>query len=134
MKYLKLRLVVFITALTTLAACSTDDGDNYCSSEGFINITAVAGPETVAAGEDAVFNVSFKLLNDCGTFTGFAQNNVFPRAVRVKAKYEGCTCNPITTTETKPYIFTSETPGSYVLNFYTATNEFISKTIVVIEP
>lgn len=134
MKYLKLRLIVFIAALTAMAACSTDESDMECSSEGFIDATGVTGPETVLVNEPAVFNVSFKLFNDCGSFKGFSQNNVFPRAIRVTATYEGCTCTPITTTETEQYTFTSATPGTYVLQFFTGQNEFISKTIVVSEP
>ncbi|WP_294821321.1 hypothetical protein [uncultured Flavobacterium sp.] len=132
MKTLRLKFIAFIAVLATVAACSIDNGPETC----FVNVqmptTAVTGPETTTVNTPVTFNVTFKVMNDCGVFNRFLETNGYPKQIVAFVDYPGCDCNTTdTATETKPYTFRATMPGTYELKFVVNTNVFITKTITV---
>jgi len=132
---MKLKFLAVLAALGFLAGCSLDgDNDNNnCYTRAYMAATAVTGPDSTTVNTPVNFNVSFKVVNSCGTFVGFQQfNTTFPRQIGATVDYTGCNCTETNTILTKPYEFKPTVAGSYILHFLTEDPNFpIVKTIVV---
>lgn len=132
MKFFKSKFLGLLLVISGITACSVDDGDEYCFYQQNTSTTTVTGPETALVNEEITFDVSFKIANDCGSFSGFNQSEGYPKQVVAVVGYNGCNCNEQVTTVTKEYNFTAATPGEYELRFLT-TDFYISKFITVTE-
>lgn len=132
MKYLQLKLITLLLAVTALSAC--DDNDCSATIEGRIPITAVSGPDTALVNQEITFSVSYKLYNDCATFKEFSQNSVYPRDIYANAEFKGCgKCNSTNNFQTGEYKFMASQAGEYELKFHNDEN-IITKTITVTAP
>ncbi|RZJ74024.1 MAG: hypothetical protein EOO45_09710 [Flavobacterium sp.] len=135
MKYLKLKATVLLVAIVTIYSCSLGDdgGGETCIENRYAKITAVTGNDTIQVGRTATANVTFTIDNDCGYFYNFGESPGVPRQVGVLVQYEGCKCDTVVSTETKPYVFTPSTVGEFAIKFYVSPNTFITKTYTVVE-
>lgn len=133
MKTLKFKFLALLVAVTTITACSLgDDSEQYCFFQAYAPATTVTGPDTTTVNVPITLNVSFSISNSCGVFNRFGESVSFPKTIAAVIDYTGCECTAVTGTTTKPYVFTSATAGTYVLNFTTAVNNTpITKTITV---
>ncbi|WP_417366805.1 hypothetical protein [Flavobacterium beibuense] len=137
MKYLKF-LALFL-AMTSLSGCISDD-ENYCSQTIYPFATQVTGPDTAITGEEITLNVSFTIVDGCGTFIGFQQNNVYPRNVYPAVQYEGCNCTGNQHITTEGFVFSEDEPGEYEIKFVSGLTSdstsytYIYKTITVSDP
>lgn len=135
MRFIYLLIVTLSTLL--IAGCSfDDDGDDNCYYQGYASISDVAGPETVAVGEPAVFDIDFVVLSDCGDFFRFQVSNPSVsgfRTVSPVVAYTGCQCAEVARTETEQFTFQVEEAGEYELRFPTSNTTYITKTITVTE-
>lgn len=130
MKYFKLTLFIFILSIFT--ACDIDGEDNRnCYSEGYTAITAVTGPAEVDVNEPIVFNVTFNIENDCGSFIRFDTSQLFPKEVAARVAYAGCECDDVETTLVKEYKFTPTQTGELEFKFLSGANQFITKKVTV---
>ncbi len=134
MKALKLRFIGFLIVISAIAACSLDSGQNEC----FVSIKSTAltvtGPETTTVNVPITFNVKFGVINNCGEFNRFMETTSFPKIITAIVDYDGCECaNTPNGSDTKPYVFTATTAGTYELKFWKDTSSYITKTITVTE-
>lgn len=135
MRFIYLLLVTLSTLLIT--GCSfDDDGDDNCYYQGYASISDVAGPETVAVGEPAVFDIDFVILSDCGSFIRFdtyGSGTGEYTSVSPAVAYTGCQCAEIARTETEQFTFQVDEAGEYELRFPTSNTTYITQTITVTE-
>lgn len=86
----------------------------------------------VNKNEDLTIDVSFNLLNSCGSFYSFeVDRNELVYDIKVKAKYEGCDCTEEIRNVKHTYYFRAADEGIYILKFYTSTTDFITKVVIV---
>lgn len=130
MKTIKFKFIALLVVLAGIGgSCSVDDNEDYCFFSAPTAASSVTGPTTTTVNTPITLTVGFVPINSCGVFKVFSETSTFPKTIKIMADYTGCSC-PTTTTETKvPYVFTATTPGSYVLNFASATE--IPKTITI---
>jgi hypothetical protein len=134
MKTLKLKFIGSLILISMIAACSLDSSDPECFFSVKSTITAVTGPETTTVNVPITLNAKFGVLNDCGEFNRFMETTTFPKIITAIVDYDGCECtNTPNGSDTKPYVFTAATAGTYELKFWKDTSSYITKTITVTE-
>lgn len=133
MKTIKFKLIGFLLILAGIgAACSVDSNqDNYCFQSRYTATKSVSGPDQTTVNTPITIEVKYRPLGICGKFNKFEETTSFPKDIKILVDYEGCDCPLGETDKTQPYTFTATTPGTYVLNFLTATTIPVSKTITV---
>ena len=144
----KFKVFALFLTLTTLTGCLSDD-ENYCSQTIYPFVSNVTGPDTALTGEEIAINVSFPIVANCATFTGFnksqltSENNnddVYTQNIYAAVQHEGCQCSGPTTTQTEEFTFSADEPGEYNLKFINGSNQdntqytYITKTITVSDP
>lgn len=133
MKTIQFKLIAFLVLLSGIgAACSvSDDNNNYCFISKNTAATGVSGPSETTVNTPITLEVKYTPLGSCGKFNKFTETTNFPKDIKILVDYEGCDCGFKDITATQPYTFTASTPGTYVLNFLTASTIPVSKTITV---
>jgi len=134
-KFQFLALILVLAGITVACSIDSDSNNNTCYSSGYAFTDAISGPDSTRVNTPITINVSFKLLNSCGTFNRMLETNGYPKDIAPYVEYTGCNCTTVSTTLTKPYVFTAPAAGTYVLRFQKdATPSFLTKTIVVTAP
>ena len=127
---------LFAPSFATLAALSLTGCLNAqepkCTSTAYAPIVSAIGPRTVAVNQAATFVLGYALGSDCGTFgsvVAVPSGNTLQ--IGVMGTYNGCACNASTTISQTSYQFQVTQPGTYILQFLTTNNTFITDTVVV---
>ena len=103
-----------------------------CTSSAYAPIVGALGPKTVAVNQAAVFVLSYALGSSCGSFgsvVAVPNGNVLQ--IGVMGAYNGCSCSATTAISQTSYQFQATAPGTYLLQFLTTNNTFITDTVVV---
>ena len=78
------------------------------------------------------FEVGFRVLNGCGEFSSFEQTTLGNvTIIEVIAKYEGCICTQDIPLRQTVYTFNQNIPGTYILKFKMADDNYITQTVAV---
>jgi hypothetical protein len=129
MRSILFKLLLFAGVVTLLEGCSISDDEGYCYNRFYMTALNVTGPSTIPVNTDAVFQVTFPIVNTCGEFVEFVQlTNTTntpnaPREIAAAVDYNGCNCPEQDTQVTEPYTFRAATPGIYELHFLTEDEE-----------
>jgi hypothetical protein len=116
----------------SIASCLKADNSGGCHSQQTTPVFKVEGPDTGSVNQPVIKQVTLALYNSCGQFGGFSPSNATKDAdVTVIAVYNGCTCTQNISKVTKPFTFTSATPGTFVIRFWGGDTTIISDTIVI---
>jgi hypothetical protein len=83
-------------------------------------------------GKDAIFKVTYIILNSCGKFGGiYPATATQTTNVHIFADYNGCVCTQVAFQTTRDYTFNSPNVGNYTLSFWGGDNNIITKDIKV---
>ncbi|RZK23889.1 MAG: hypothetical protein EOO56_03460 [Hymenobacter sp.] len=119
-------------AALSLTSCLSAQ-EPTCTSTAYAPIVSAIGPKTAAVNQPVAFVLGYALGSDCGAFSSVvaipSTGNVLQ--IGVMGVYNGCACNSTTTTSQTSYQFQASTPGTYLLQFLTTNNTFITDTVVV---
>ena len=115
-----------------LVGCNNDD-DTVANCIEF-NPAAVETvvENTTADAASYTFEVGFRVLNGCGEFSSFEQTTLGNvTIIEVIAKYEGCICTQDIPLRQTVYTFNQNIPGTYILKFKMADDNYITQTVAV---
>lgn len=130
---MKSLLTVAFAALSALSltGCLTSQ-EPTCISSAYAPIVSAIGPRTVAVNQAATFVIGYALGSSCGAFGSIvAVPNGNVQQIAIMGSYNGCACSTTSTISQTSYQFQAATPGTYLLQFLTANNTFITDTVVV---
>ena len=121
----------FISISIILNACSDSKTPNECVSfveTGIVQVALIPTADMIGV----VYKIDFPISNGCGKFNKFEETiNGNTRVIKVIAKYEGCICTEIFSTQSANYTFTTKTSGTYILKFLKADGTFFIETVVI---
>jgi hypothetical protein len=125
-------LTTLIIILSLIISCESNDQNKECINYDIGYVTSINAPTTGAVNETINIEVSFRVINGCGTFEKFIETeNGNSKTIEVEAKYEGCTCTQALEIRTVNYDFTANKSGDYQLNFKSSPTEFITANITI---
>lgn len=125
-----------LAATLTLPGCLAVS-EPVCQSTILVPITTATGPRTSAAGQPVTYTVAYSIGNSCGVFGSFVTNTIAnndgttTQQVGLNGSYSGCSCATVSTSTQASYQFTPPKPGTYYMQFLTASSAFITDTLTV---
>ena len=132
-----MKKIFCLFAMLSVALVSCDDEPEV--AENCVNYKrskiseVVLEDTTVNVNEDLPIELTYELVNSCGNFYDFEVNrDVNNYVIKVKSKYEGCTCNEMISSKNTTYYFRSTQTGVYTLHFSVSNDQYITKTVTVI--
>lgn len=131
MKNFALKTFALVLFVSTLFACSSDDGGELILIKRQ-SITAVEGPIEGTPGQEITLTVSYQVDNSCGAFERFSETvNGNSKTINIEARYTGSDCGNTVITKTQPYNVTIIQAGTYNFKFRKSDTEFIMHTIII---
>lgn len=127
--------ILFFTLVTVLIILSCGgDNERECQAEEIAYINEVDAPATAKVNETVPIDVTFSMINTCGSFSEFVETSDEQGfIISVKANYTGCICGQAIIEDTQTYEFNAPSVGIYELNFRSSPSEFITVNIEVTE-
>lgn len=129
---IKKYFIIYLISTISFISCKKNEGENNCLS--FVNAPTamVEGPTEALVNQEISLRVSFGIINGCGSFNNFKEVSQSNNSeIVVVAKYQGCVCTQVASTEIANYKFVKSTAGTYQLRFLQANNTSLLHTIVV---
>lgn len=124
-------LVVFI-GLFFLVSCK--DLNNVCSEEKYSSAIVYDFPDSLKAGTEHELKVEYILENSCGSFLEFEEKQISDTTeVKIKLKYEGCSCNLQFEQKVGYYSLQQDSAGIYKYRFWVGDGEYDSFFLKVYE-
>lgn len=131
MKNFALKTFALILFVSTLFACSSDEGGELILVKPQ-SITAVEGPTEGIPSQEITLNVSYEVDNACGNFERFTEVvNGNSKTINIEARYTGADCGTSVTTKVQPYKVKIIQAGTYIFKFRKSETQFITHTIVI---
>ena len=123
--------LIALAVIAMLASCVKTDTAT-CTNRVESMVLKADGVDSVQVGKNAIFKVTYVILNSCGKFGGiYPATATQTTNVRIFADYEGCICTQVAFQTTRDYTFNSPNPGTYTLSFWGGDNNIITKDIKV---
>jgi hypothetical protein len=115
-----------------LVGCNNDDDTVATCIEFNPAAVETVVENTTADAASYTFEVGFRVLNGCGEFSSFEQTTLGNvTIIEVIAKYEGCICTQDIPLRQTVYTFNQTIPGTYILKFKMADDNYITQTVAV---